>query len=299
MNDEIFKYLEFSLPIHNCVIIPDFGGFILNSEPASLLVDGIVPPKFSVVFNPDLKHDDGILINLYRKDENLSYNVASQRIKEFVKELKKELLADKLVYCSHLGYLSADENNKTIFTANKFLVFPDSYGLRRVELCRLINIERTSEVKANRFSLKYTLGGIAAAAVALFLFAVPTINIKDNSIQKYSQQAGFVSSLSTSLKPVLEQNVQNEDAEKTDVDKQVSLRTYYIIVGGEETKSQADRLLEKVRNNGLKNASIVQSDRYRIYVASFTDKTEGESFLEVFRKENPQYSTAWLYSKRN
>ena len=299
MNDEIFKYLEFSLPIHNCVIIPDFGGFILNSEPASLLVDGIVPPKFSVVFNPDLKHDDGILINLYRKDEDLSYNVASQRIKEFVKELKKDLLVDKPVYCSRLGYLSADENNKTIFTANKLLIFPDSYGLRQVELCRLINIERTSEVRANHFSLKYTLGGIAAAAVALFLFAVPSINIKDNSIQKYSQQAGFVSSLSASFNPVLETNVQEEDLEKKETDKQVSLRTYYIIVGGEETKSQADRLLEKIRNNGLKSASIVRSDRYRIYVASFTDKVEGESYLEVFRKENPQYSTAWLYSKRN
>ncbi|MFV0329882.1 MAG: SPOR domain-containing protein [Dysgonomonas sp.] len=299
MNDELFKYLEFSLPVHNCVIIPDFGGFILNSEPTSLLVNGLVPPRFSVVFNPDLKHDDGILVNLYKKDGNLSYNVASQRLKESVKELKRELLAGKAVNCGRFGYLSADENNKTVFTANKFLIFPDSYGLKQVELRRLINIERVSEVSTSRFSLRHTLGGVAAAAIALFLFAVPSINIKDNSIQKYNQQAGFVSSLSTSLKPVLEQNVQNEDVEKPYVDKQVSLRTYYIIVGGEDSKFQADRLLEKVRNNGLKNASIVQSDRYRIYVASFTDKTEGESFLEVFRKENPQYSTAWLYSKRN
>lgn len=297
MNDKILKYLEFSLPVHNCVIIPDFGALILNSEPASFCAEGIVPPSLSVIFNPDLKHDDGILVNLYKKDENLSYNAALQCVKDFVKELKKALLADKIVECGRFGYFSADGNGKTVFRANELFVFPDSYGLKPVELNRLINIERVQEIRSNRISLRYTFGGVAAAVAALLMFAVPSINIKDTYTHKASQQAGFISSLSESLNPILESKTQEVNVVEEATEN--SLRTYYVILGGEESKSQADRLLQKVRSNGFKNASIVESDRYRIYIASFTDKAEGESFLDTFRKENPQYSTAWLYSKRN
>ncbi len=67
-----------------------------------------------------------------------------------------------------------------------------------------------------------------------------------------------------------------------------------------DSKLRAERLLEKVQISGLRNAAIIESEgRYRVYAASFTDKIEGESFLETFRKENPKYETAWLYSSRN
>ncbi|MDR0825383.1 MAG: SPOR domain-containing protein [Prevotella sp.] len=297
MYENIFKYLEFALPIHNCVIIPGLGGFILNPESAVLLTDGLIPPKYTVAFNPDLKHDDGILINLYKKDENLSYNVASQKIKDFVRDIKKNIFAGKTINCGNIGQISTDDNNKIIFVANKFFIFPESYGLMPIELSRLVDVERHRAV-IGQSSLRYRLGGVAAAAIALFLFTIPSINIKENSSTSYNQQADFVYSLSESFSSMEKKNEKSEE-EKTVNKEQTSSRTYYIIVGGEESESMAERLLEKVKKNGFKNAAIVQSDRYRIYVASFTDKTVGNSYLETFRKENPQYKTAWLYSKSN
>ncbi len=59
-------------------------------------------------------------------------------------------------------------------------------------------------------------------------------------------------------------------------------------------------LLNKIKSTTFPTAAIVETtDRYRIYVSSFNDKIQAETFLDGFRKENPKYETAWLYSKRN
>jgi len=80
----------------------------------------------------------------------------------------------------------------------------------------------------------------------------------------------------------------------------VSTRTYYIIVGGEESRQRADKLLSKIQSEDFPSANIVESaDRYRIYESAFDNKSEAEQYLDNFRAKNPKYKTAWLFSQRN
>lgn len=296
MKNDVFKYLEYSLFVHNYIIIPGLGGFIVNMESVHSDLN-VTPPKFRIVFNPELNHDDGILTSSISKDEKISYNAASQRIKDFVKDLKNDLKSSKIITFG-LGSFSLDNDGNISFVADQAAIHPNLFGLTPVALKYLTDIKDESHKETKRIFLRNAVGGVAAAAAAIFLFVIPSTNISDNG--NNSQQAGFIYTLANSFSVEAKPDSILDIQENIISEERVPIRTYYIVVGGEETKSRAERLLEKIQLAGFNKAAIVESaDRYRIYVASFTDKMEGESFLESFRKENPKYQTAWLYSKRN
>lgn len=310
MEKTIFKYLEFSLPIHNCVIIPDFGGFILNMEPAGFLSNGeIKPPKHSIVFNPELNHNDGIIASYITKDEKISYNAACKKIKEFVTATKINLKDGRTVPFGNLGSFTTDNRGNIIFAQNRSIIHPGLFGLCPTSIKQLSEIDKIIVRNKRNLSLKYTIGAVAAGVAAITLFMTP-VNIKDSN-NKTSQKADFISTITSSLSHYQDKGIEDlsnqtyntEQAGNTTEEssaKPKSGRIYYIIVGGEDTMDRANNLLSKIKNNGFNNANIVEGDdRYRIYISSFEDKTQAESFLDTFRKENPKFETAWLYSKRN
>ncbi len=296
MKNDIFKYLEYSLFVHNYVVIPGFGGFIINIDSAYSGIN-IESPRFKIAFNPELNHDDGILVSYIVKDEKVSYNAASQKIKDFVKELKYDLQND-IVVSFGFGQIFLDKERNISFVESKTVAHPLFYGLTAVKLQYLTDIRGASVKETKHVLLRNVMGGVAAVAAAVFLFVVPSINISNN---EKNQEAGFLHTLTNSLsldtKP---DNSLLDVKEEIQPDNKIQGRIYYIVVGGEDSKSRAQNLLEKVQLSGFSKAAIIQSEeRYRIYIASFMDKVEGESFLQTFRKENPKYESAWLYSKRN
>lgn len=309
MEKTIFKYLEISLPIHNCVIIPDFGGFILNMEPAIFLSNGAIkPPKHSIVFNPELNHNDGIIASYITKDEKISYNAACKKIKEFVTAIKTKLKDGKTIPFGNIGSFTTDTEGNILFARNRSIMHPGLFGLYPTSIKQLAEIDKIIIRDKRNLSLKYTIGAVAASVAAIALFITP-INIKDSN-SKISQKADFISTITSSLSPRnseivkdLENKTETKQITNTAEDSPVKLRSgriYYIIVGGEDTMDRANNLLSKIKKNGFNDADIVEGgDRYRIYISSFEDKTQAESYLDSFRKENPKFETAWLYSKRN
>ncbi len=296
MKNDIFKYLEYSLFVHNYVVIPGLGGFIINLDSAYSGIN-IGSPKFKIAFNPELNHDDGILVSYIVKDEKVSYNVASQRIKDFVKELKRDL-HNGIVVSFGLGRIFLDKERNISFIESESIIHPLFYGLTSVRLQYLTDIRDASGKEAKHLLLRNFMGGVAAVAAAVFLFVIPSINISN---KENNQEAGFIHTLTNSLSLNIKSDSSLLDIkEDIQLDNKTQGRIYYIVVGGEDSKSRAQNLLEKVQLSGFNNASIIESEeRYRVYIASFADKVEGESFLETFRKENPKYESAWLYSKRN
>ena len=58
------KYIVQLLRHLDCVIIPDFGGFVAQYKTASLDgVTGYSPPSKQILFNINLKNNDGLLAN--------------------------------------------------------------------------------------------------------------------------------------------------------------------------------------------------------------------------------------------
>lgn len=326
---QIFKYIEFLLPKHNCVIIPDFGGFVVNAESASLNTEGqFVAPAYSLIFNQALKYNDGLLANFISETENICYDMACAKIKETVKEIKSTLSLLGILDCGNLGTFRFTQDENIAFTASNRMIYPSFFGLTHIGLRPLHTLETQYQAPKKRPLVKYIVSGVAAAAIAALLYASP---ISIDLIRGNIQQAGFLDSFRSSttfassakaihygsISPFISQvtasaNDSAQDkgvtiAELPPIEKitetteaQLPNRTYYIVIGGDESKAQAYRSLEKIKQANFSQANIVEgTSRYRIYVASFSDKKEAERFLDIFRLEYPEYATAWLYSQRN
>lgn len=316
MEKMLFEHIEFLLPKHKCVIIPNFGGFILNANFSdNENSTSLAFPDYTVIFNQELKYDDGILINSLVLDDGISYDAACNKVKYCIKEIKQLLLSNNTVKCGNLGFLHLLEDNSVSFQFNENYLYPDNFGLTNVRLLLLENLTYPTLEKQSIGWGKYIWAGAAAAIIGAFVFMFPSSHIESLSV---NQHAGFVYNLSGGFdaeKNLPNAYAANEGIGRNGVDSldiymwedntlvknvNVSSRTYYIVVGGDDNEMRVNRVLNKIKSEGFESAAVIKSvDRYRIYVAAFGQKDEAERYLEIFRLENPRYNTAWLYSKKN
>lgn len=84
------EYISDLLFLHDCVIIPDFGGFICNYKSAHIDEENglICPPAKDILFNRNLTHNDGLLVNWIACKENITYEKATVQVTLFCEELK-------------------------------------------------------------------------------------------------------------------------------------------------------------------------------------------------------------------
>lgn len=339
MENTIFRHIEFWLPKYGCIIVPNLGGFILNVEPAYKTETEFFPPVYGVVFNPDLKYNDGGLASLIQQSEKVSYSSAVEKIAEFVRNVKQNLNNKESVICGSLGILSS-VNGKIVFAPSRTLVYPELFGMQPASLMPLSAISCQIANKHKTVRIKQTLIGIASAVAALVLFITPYGAVNDKS-SYLNQQAGFLSSINNSSSKVYSQsqslafNVNEKNnvelvagitstsakdeniKEAVDVDdkkyisanskvKKEVIKTemkpshsYFLIIGGEDDKVRANRLLTNFKKEGFGDARIVESkDKYRIYIASFVNKNEADQYVKQFRLKNPKYKSAWIYAKK-
>ena len=78
------EHIEELLYLHDCVIVPGFGGFICDYTSASIneKTGTIVPPSKKVMFNKHLKQNDGLLIDWIARKEQIDYEKAQDSIRE-------------------------------------------------------------------------------------------------------------------------------------------------------------------------------------------------------------------------
>jgi len=75
-------------------------------------------------------------------------------------------------------------------------------------------------------------------------------------------------------------------------------RIYHVIAGSLPSSKGAEAIVEKYKGLGFSTATTVEGDgRVRISIASFTDKAEGEAFIDNLR-QNESYKKVWLLSVR-
>src|SRR5688572_21606230 len=105
---------------HNCVIVPNFGGFIANYESAwinhSCLF--IYPPFNQVLFNGNLTQNDGLLANELVQTMMISYADALAKISVEVKYWRKHLEAGDRIELNEIGFLFL-QNGQVVFEQNR------------------------------------------------------------------------------------------------------------------------------------------------------------------------------------
>ena len=128
----VAAYIKELLYTHECVIVPNLGGFVTNYKPAQISDDGkfIYPPTKQLGFNSKLIINDGLLINTILNNENTTYEQAKQKVDEFVKNVFLSIDNGKKYTIKNVGQLYFDNNLNLIFAPCEKENFNiDTFGL--------------------------------------------------------------------------------------------------------------------------------------------------------------------------
>lgn len=185
---ELAQHIEVLLLENDCVIVPGLGGFVAHYTPA-MRVEGenvFTPPTRIIGFNPQLKMNDGLLVQSYMAAYGTDFSDATKIIEKTVKEIFACLHENGKVDLPNIGEL-----RYTIHNTYDFLPYDDKittpylYGLDSFEMKELSELQKpesgkripfvpaVAEEKKRRFEIKikrsYLSNAVAMiAAVALF-----------------------------------------------------------------------------------------------------------------------------------
>ena len=131
-NIDFIQAIESLLLEHECVIIPNFGGFVINVQDFKFDEKEAVihPRKKSIAFNERLKSDDGILAMHIVKQNAVSQKKAFEAVAAFGKEMKNDLKNNQPLVFGNLGTFSLTEEFKIVFEPNQTFNYDlEQFGL--------------------------------------------------------------------------------------------------------------------------------------------------------------------------
>lgn len=129
---QVTQHIVKLLHDHSCVIVPGFGGFVTNYQPAKVHPTSFIfnSPSKSVAFNVKLTSNDGLLTHAIARDESISQADAEEMIKKFVTQINIAVYDHKPVKLTGIGRITIDvENNIQFLPDNSQNFLVQSHGL--------------------------------------------------------------------------------------------------------------------------------------------------------------------------
>ena len=288
----IAKYINDLLYRYDCVIVPNFGGFITNRIGAKVnpFTNNFYPPTKQISFNAHLKQNDGLLLNYIASVENISFEKAIIKINETISSWE-EILKHKQVVFDNIGNISLNENSQLIFEPKKNHNFlTNSFGLSVVSSPKINNKEIPNKSIIPVF-VKY-----AAAAVILLGLAY---NVYDTGQEK--KQLDFYSN----QEKVLERKIQTATfvisnplpTIELNVTKRSS-KAFHVVAGAFQFPENAKRKVSQLKKKGF-NAKILGVNKWgltQVSFDSFYSRKKAYSILATIKKDVSK--DAWILIKR-
>lgn len=305
--ENISIHIEKLLALHDYVVVPGFGGFVIHNEPARIETDRIIPPTTSVSFNPLMQHPDGLLAIEISKAEKINYRQAVEYIDSEVTKFIQKLSHSKgKINFGLIGQFALSESNLYTFTPSDHPSFlPGNFLLNELNVQpRYYRIERSSKIKTHSIINKpqfYKYAAISLVLIGLFFssqkvnntaikgFAniLPAINLSKNTQEKArstsTAEHQTSSSLSTKEGSIANLPVKNQT------------HSYHVIVASVTNKVAAENLCYKLQNEKYCSSTVVASGKtYRVSLKSFHNMDDALNYMEKIRKVDHQFKSAWV-----
>ena len=126
------NYIKELLFEQDCVVIPEFGGFIAHYVSAEIhsIRHTFTPPSKSIAFNEMLRLNDGLLASYVSHREGISREEALVNIREFIQALREEIKQKNKYRLEEVGTLFLNHEQKLQFEPDNRVNFLNgSFGL--------------------------------------------------------------------------------------------------------------------------------------------------------------------------
>lgn len=291
----IIEHIERLLYIHDCVIVPEFGGFVLQVVPAVCedTDHAFRPVRKEIVFNPTLKHNDGLLSESYMKDFGINFKDAQRMLKEDVDALKATLDQRNKLSFGNIGIFHKEKEGTLHFQPQDGAQFSiESYGLDSFHLLPLQSIieEREKTVKLiasskrNRKDVYYIpvsrifLRVAGASVAAVLLFFILSTPVKDVNHATYT--ASFAPAEMTvpttkkevkEVEPVVSADIKGEETKPETVESSTAPEQHAAEVSA--------RPVEKKQIASVKEETANTDKKYYLVIASFDTESQAKKYL--------------------
>lgn len=307
----------------DCVIIPGWGGLIACHRPARIDSGVMMAPRRTMVFNPALTHDDGILAMSLMRREGLSYDAAKAEIAAETAAMRAEYEATGQTAIPRVGSFSRCKDGTMVFTADHSGVAGARYMfLPAVSLCSPVTTEEKNAdlhiLRPSRESIGRRLLRMAAFIAILLGIAVTLttpISVNRDSEPDFAAIGGKIFTSA-------ELSSQHHAAAGCDIDKPLRFTLavpdsaeavarvvphgesariaetdarYFLIIGSHASRAKAEQWLA---GRPEKNLGIIHGgNRYRVYAATGATVEEAMELKSdpEFARRNPD---AWVYRRR-
>ena len=315
MNKPVEHYISELLFLHDCIILPEFGGFVSNPQSAKLnkITGVLTPPSKKILFNTNLKTNDGLLTTHISNKENVSQDVAKNEVENYITKITDKLNDSKVLRIEKIGLFTLGKEGNVVFlqdSSNNYSL--DAFGMKATHnkvVVRGVIVEEkvvaTIKTIRTHSNSPRTFLRAAAVIIPLVVLSCLTISQQDNINNIYTQMAGLnpfettalvepVGELIPEIKIEIEATPIAEVIEENVTPVIISQKTYYIIAGAFAEQKNANRMLAKL-NTWNYNAEIIESDNLlRVSYNSFYNREKAVLALNKIKRENPE---AWLLTK--
>lgn len=145
----ITSYIAPLLQQHNCVVIPELGAFVTQTESAkvSIIDKNITPPHKIISFDISRTDDKDILANHIASIENKSIDIVKTQLKQQIAIWKTKLQLGETIEFENVGSLKLDlERNIRFKSIGNFLNSNEFFGLSNIDIKPVVRHEQKEEI---------------------------------------------------------------------------------------------------------------------------------------------------------
>ena len=288
------KYINELLYRYDCVIVPNFGGFITNKIGAKVnsFTHTFHPPTKQITFNAHLKQNDGLVVNYIAAVENISFEKALVKISTTVASWNESLKNGAVVF-ENIGALAFNEEKQLIFEPQKEHNFlTNSFGLSTVSSPAIKHpVPANTSKSVIPLFAKY-----AATAVVLLSLGF----IVRNGYQERQQEQMYASQ-----KEAIDKKIQAATFVISNPLPTISLqvtkespKSFHVVAGSFQFPENAEKKLKQLKKKGY-NATILGLNKWgltQVAFDSFYSRKEALAILTTIKKEVSK--DAWILAKK-
>lgn len=309
------NYIADLLYRYDCVIVPNFGGFVANPKSAKQINTIFTPPFKQISFNSLLVENDGLLANYIASTDKMPYKTAVNFIAFEVQEWIDKLLSEELELegigtlhnindtiqfepCNKVNYLTSSFGLDAV-VANKIALQKEEILQNNANLQIVDNVTDTTvlplknKTKNSNNLLKYA---------AIFLLGAATIGI---SVKAYQDRKTDAINLANSKKTQKNKTAKIQEATfvinsplpTINIQTKTAPENYFIIAGAFREKSNAKKKIAELKAKGY-DAKIIGKNKYdltQVAFAGFSDLDEANKALQNIK--NTELKEAWLLTR--
>jgi len=316
---EILECLKKLIETQDFIVIPEFGALVMQLESAefSIAENVLFPPRKKIVFNPLLKHNDGLLIAELQKQLNIEFVLAQTLVNNFVQSLNILLETKHRAELEGIGYFYKDLQGNILFesTLNPFYL-SESFGLYPIHTIPVEKSEATEKSTSipERKIWQLDRKNISKAAVVFIIFSIllfywwiSPFDLKNNLSSVFAKKPNQIIHVKNTNYPVIKTRfieLPLKKIVKQETTNELSnihpSSVFSIVAGCFKIEQNAKKLWNDFKNKGLESFIRwdTQKELFVVSIGTYYEKEKAISDLNKL-KTSGVLKDGWIKEIKN